>query len=419
MREMEDNSIETIITDPPYWLSFMWKKRDYEVPSIEIRQEALRVLKPWGTALIFAWSRTQHRMACNVEDAGFILKDTIMWMYGSWFPKSHNVAKAVDKIQGNEREKVDKVFPDGSKPRKTANQNFYTWWDDKHSKATYTKGTTEREGRGTALKPAYEPILVCQKSNDWTYANNALKWGVSGLNIDGGRIEIDLNNEDRARSANTVKKTSGIGFDGNKKNTQETPLYNLEQWRFPANIILDEEAGRILDEQSGELKTWWSPNNHKWKYWFWYFQIDERKKLSPNWKWYAWDKWWASRFFKNISLDSRMVYVAKASKKERNAGCEGLEEKVGSNGNKWTDQDYRDNEKKPTTKRQNHHPTVKPIKLMEYLCTLTKTPTWWTVLDPFMGSWTTWVACKNTWRDFIGIEMDEEYMEIAKARIWL
>ena len=264
MKTLEDNSVDTIITDPPYGLSFMGKKWDYDVPAVEVWSECLRVLKPGGTALIFAGSRTQHRMAVNVEDAGFVLKDTIMYMYGSGFPKSHNISKQIDKLNGRDikqyeelgkylkqmrgdkpQNQISKLFPSktggltgcvsnwelgANVPTKTQwiilkkelnlDDSFdelinrveaerevigKNKWDtpvngflpdgrDKSERKTLdiTKSSTPEaklwDGRGTALKPAYEPILLCQKPNDGTYAANALKWGVSGLNIDGGRI---------------------------------------------------------------------------------------------------------------------------------------------------------------------------------------------------------------------------------------
>ena len=196
MKSVPDNSIDCVITDPPYGLKFMGKKWDYDVPSIEIWKECLRVLKPGGTALIFAGSRTQHRMAVNVEDAGFELKDCIMWLYGSGFPKATDISKQLDK--GHKRKVVGKYDSrskfDGCERKEmdvvTANVNLSS---DTRGKVDITVPATEEAKlwngwKSHGLKPAYEPILVAMKPNDGTYANNALKWGVSGLNIDGGRI---------------------------------------------------------------------------------------------------------------------------------------------------------------------------------------------------------------------------------------
>jgi len=326
MAELEDNSIDTIITDPPYGLSFMGKKWDYDVPSIEVWQECLRVLKPGGTALIFAGSRTQHRMAVNVEDAGFILKDCIMWLYGSGFPKATDISKQLDK--GHKRKVIGEQKLQGTARRMKGGNYGDFGGEDTADVVDITEPATEEAKlwngwKSHGLKPAYEPILVAVKPNDGTYANNALEWGVSGLNIDGGRIgteQIEQGREGRGVADST-------SYHDGLKPTERT----MATGRFPANILLDEHTAN---------------NAGEW---------------------------------------SRYFYVAKASKSERG--------------------------------EENNHPTVKPIKLMEYLCTLTKTPTGGCVLDPFAGSGTTGLACINTGRDYILIEREEEYIPIIKARL--
>lgn len=368
LKEIPDNSIDTIITDPPYGLSFMGKKWDYDVPSIEIWKECLRILKPGGTLLCFAGSRTQHRMAVNVEDAGFILKDCIMWLYGSGFPKATDISKQLDKG----KRKVTGTYKTGY-----SKSQLETGYRPKEyeCKITDSNPVTDEAKlwngwKSHGLKPAYEPILVCMKPNEGSYAENAIKHGVSGLNIDGGRISTS--------DKYSYKKCGGSSFGVGKDidGTREYPAEINVKGRFPANIILDEEAAKMLDEQSGEVS------------------------------------------YGNKSGASRFFYTAKASKSERNVGCEGLEEKIGGGMAGTQDQtlltgsgNVRDN------KMKNNHPTVKPLKLMEYLCTLTKTPTGGIVLDPFAGSGTTGIACVKTNRKFIGIERDEEYCEIAKHRI--
>ena len=330
LKEMEANSVDTIVTDPPYGLSFMGKKWDYDVPSVELWTECLRVLKPGGTMLCFAGSRAQHRMAVNVEDAGFELFDTMLWLFGSGFPKSHNIEKALTKSE----------HPEAS---------IWSGW-------------------GTQLKPAYEPIICAKKPLDGTYAANALKHGVSGLNIDGGRIGTEEIEQGR--------KGRGIANSSSYHNGLNPTEKTLATGRFPANIILDEEAGGLLDEQSGVSnggKTYDYTGNKEYKVEGF---IKDNKPNSPS---NRGDKGGASRFF----------YCAKSSKSERT-----------HNGTV-----------------ENGHPTIKPLKLMEYLCTLTKTPTGGVVLDPFMGSGTTGLACKNTGRDFIGIEREAEYIEITRARL--
>jgi len=362
LKGMDTESVDTIITDPPYGLSFMGKKWDYDVPSIEIWQECLRVLNPGGTALIFAGSRTQHRMACNVEDAGFLLFDTIMWLYGSGFPKSTNISKQIQKMSGK-KAKVVGVSKHGAcnKPNgSTFSDDNYEW----KRNFDITEPTDEQaklwDGWGTHLKPAFEPIICARKPNDGTYANNALVHGVSGLNIDGARIGDGSDKIKGGCNNSSGKRESQVSYAIPSKASVDD-CYS--KGRFPANIILDESVAE-----------------------------------GESWK--------------------RYFYTAKASKSERNAGCEGLDEKekryrATANGTGETSK----GSERFTSKMNNFHPTVKPLALMEYLCTLTKTPTGGTVLDPFMGSGTTGVACVNANRDFIGIERDTEYVKIAESRI--
>ncbi len=420
MRTLPANSFDTIITDPPYGIEFMGKKWDYDVPSIEIWQECLRVLKPGGTLLCFAGSRTQHRMACNVEDAGFILKDCIMWLYGSGFPKATDISKQLDK--GHER-KVVGIDPAraGRLVNQTGEYTTESGWSAGNRTAEITAPATEAAKlwngwKSHGLKPAYEPILVAMKPNDGTYANNALTHGVSGLNIDGARIPMSGEDKSMLEAKSSKNPTSNYsGSDGQKYGDYEkdiaTPPH--QQGRFPANIILDEVAGAMLDEQSGELGN----NFRKSKgdgTGVGMFGVSGGSTQGHV------DKGGASRFF----------YCAKASKKERNAGCEHMEEKQTIGGGGITSPQREDGsiivsgEKgaagkygSAKAKASNHHPAVKPIALMESLCTLTKTPTGGIVLDPFMGSGTTGVACRNTGRMFVGIEREVEYCEIAKARI--
>lgn len=321
LKTLPDNSVDAIITDPPYGLSFMSKKWDYDVPSVEIWEECLRVLKPGGYLLAFAGTRTQHRMAVRIEDAGFEIRDMIAWVYGSGFPKSLNIGKAVDKLQGNEREWIcvnpNKVSEEAEQASKGKCQSGRTTHPD------ITIGTSEWEGWGTALKPALEPITVARKPlSEKTVAENCLKWGVGGINIDGCRVEGAY--KWRASNSKVDGEIFKKGSFGDKPH---------ENGRFPANLIHDGS--------------------------------DEVVELFPN-------------------NSQRFFYCAKASKKERGAG--------------------------------NSHCTVKPIALMEYLVKLVSREGH-TILDPFAGSGTTGIACKNLSRHFIGCELDEKYFKIAEERI--
>ena len=344
MKEMGDNSVDSIVADGPYGISFMGKKWDYDVPSVEIWKEALRVLKPGGYLLSFAGSRTYHRMAVNIEDAGFEIRDQIQWLYGSGFPKSFGVGKAIDKAAGVEREVIGRVentgvgsiavenVKQGAQQRTKESLDDYTGWD---ITKPATSEAAEWEGWGTALKPAHEPIVMARKPLIGTVAENVLEHGTGAINVDGCRIG---NKGGTTRGANG----SNAGKPRNTLHGGNFGVENIGKGRWPANVILDEEAGAMLDEQSGTTT-----------------------------------KGGASRFF----------YCPKASKAERSRGCEG-----------------------------NYHPTVKPLTLMRYLCRLV-TPPEGIVLDPFMGSGTTGIAACLEEFNFVGIELEEDYLEIARYRI--
>lgn len=402
MKKIPENSVDTVITDPPYGIGFMGKEWDI-MPRKVLWEEALRVAKPGATLLCFGGTRTYHKLACAIEDAGWILKDCMMWLYGSGFPKSLNIGKQLDKKAGKERKVVGKKeTPSGQKYPEGYDKNSELF---NRANADLTEPATPEaklwDGWGTALKPAYEPIIVAMKPNEGTYAENALKYGVAGLNIDGGRIEGKPRTTHKNGNYSSVGERKDTKFNMGDKYKCPKP-----KGRFPANIILDEEAAKMLDEQSGESKSMANiksdNRDNQGKSMF----LDGVRNPANSYS----DKGGASRFF----------YIAKASKAERNLGCEGLEEKqkVFNGQSAESSKDIKDVEKRFTTRPvANNHPTVKPIKLMEYLCLLTKTPTGGIVLDPFLGSGTTAIAAKKTGRQFIGIEKEGSYCEIARARI--
>ena len=359
LKDLEDNSVDAIVTDPPYGLSFMGKKWDYDVPSVDIWKECLRVLKPGGYLLSFAGTRTQHRMAVNIEDAGFEIRDMIAWVYASGFPKSLNIGKAVDKLQGNEREdlglKTSASYPDSDgvahyKNRKQSEGSQVSTG----GMPRLTKGTSDWEGWGTALKPALEPITVARKPlGEKTVAENCLKWGVGGINIDGCRVGTDTRTY-KGMSSN--KPEVGTFRDDNwkPKNIEVTAT-----GRFPANLIHDGS-----DEVVGLFPNSKSAGEYKKDKLNTFIPEEAMFPLGYQTNAYAGESGSASRFF----------YCAKASKKERNIGCEGLEKKVGV-GNfmaeaKWINDPRSPNggyEAAPSKPQSNSHPTVKPIALMEYL----------------------------------------------------
>lgn len=412
MRELDEASVDAIVTDPPYGLGFMGKEWDDLPPGLDFAAEALRVLKPGGHLLALGGSRTYHRLACAVEDAGFEVRDQIMWLYGSGFPKSLDVSKAVDKKSGvdttdDERWVATPHFVTGE--YKTA-----TGDSEKVGQLTpgkrhlYSPATPEAErwnGWGTALKPAHEPIVVARKPLIGTVAENVLSHGTGALNIDGCRVE-----HDGTGSWGTVNKSNSRGVygsfgdkDGETPGSKRNPA-----GRWPANVILDEEAGRLLDEQSGTLTSGANPTRRG--------SDADRQVLGA---FGGQDECEALRGIDSGGA-SRFFYCAKASKGERNAGLKGFADREqrraysdGLNGPRpHTAADY---EFKPKDVR-NHHPTVKPIELMRYLCRLV-TPKGGIVLDPFTGSGTTGCAAVLEGFTFVGIEREPEYVEIACARI--
>jgi DNA modification methylase len=347
LKEMEDNSVDSIVCDPPYGLHFMGSKWDYDVPSVEIWRECLRVLKHGGHLLAFSGTRTYHRVVVNIEDAGFEIRDQIQWIYGEGFPKSLNV--------GN--------------------------------------------GWGTQLKPANEPICLARKPMIGTTIENMLEYGTGAMNIDGCRIPTNENIELGRNNRNECSSNSyGTGLMGIDRT-------NLNQGRWPANVIHDgsDEAIEHFPETGGghwaKTKITGYGKN--------YGGTQEYEGVGPK------DSLVASA--------ARYFYCAKANQKERNAGCDNLPLKLNENSTygMQSDEGLRNNKRNPenrTREQRNNHPTVKPIALMRYLCRLI-TPPEGIVLDPFMGSGTTGIAACLEEFNFVGIELDEDYLEIARYRI--
>ena len=442
LKKMPDNSVDSVVTDPPYGLSFMNKKWDYDVPSVELWKEVYRVLKPGGHLLSFGGTRTYHRMVVNIEDAGFEIRDQIMWLYGSGFPKSLNIGKAVDKLER-------KVIGENENHRKTKGL-LELGFQDGREKSYNTKGQSDWEGWGTALKPANEPICVARKPlSEKTVAKNVLKWGTGGINIDDCRI----GNERRTTPIYSDDVKDDNTLFGLHKTIQRERV-ETNEGRFPANIILEcicdevikgekgewkktfrsksgeiygggkgtnvvETGGytgdkgdihlnpdcpcRMLDEQSGVSKTT-KRTNFKKNNTMWQEKEDEGDTMSGGFN----DKGGASRFF----------YQAKVSKKERNMGLDKFEEKEYYRLDPNQKTPYTEVQKKyaKRSSRKNNHPTVKPINLMTYLCRLV-TPKNGIVLDPYMGSGSTGISALLEGFRFVGMEMDEDYIKIAESRI--
>jgi DNA modification methylase len=419
LKTLPDNSVDSIVTDPPYGLSFMNKKWDYDVPSVELWQEVYRVLKHGGHVLSFGGTRTYHRMVVNMEDAGFEIRDQIMWLYGSGFPKSYNIGKAVDKIQGNHREVIgEKNRGDVERAKEkgvgyladVANRNNIKQFG--YGTEIITKGESDWEGWGTALKPANEPICLARKPlSEKSVAENVLKYGTGGINIDGCRVELHDGDDSR------------LGGDGSwKTNKSAKNVYNggysgievgsSSLGRFPANVIHD-GSDEVLQ---GFPLTGKGNGEKPYKYSGKEYNNKETSMFNG-------DKPQAPSNFNDSGSASRFFYCAKASKSDRNDGCDKIDGKYVAQGNQAQAELKRGNvnfeqgnKHNKVEFKKNFHPTVKPTDLMRYLCRLI-TPPNGIVLDPFMGSGSTGKGAILEGFDFIGMELDPEYVEIAKARI--
>ena len=433
LKELEDNSIDSIVTDPPYGLSFMGKKWDYDVPSTEIWAECLRVLKPGGHLLSFAGSRTYHRMAVRIEDAGFEIRDQIMWIYGSGFPKSHNIGKNIEKIKVGGKKNLKQIGTRLGIKVETGTSGFsYSkeYVAGKSMGGRQISGeipvyeiTNDYEGWGTALKPAHEPIVMARKPFKGNVAQNVLEWGTGAINIEESRIKTSDNLNGGTYAKNPSKRETIWGEDAKNSFVRGgAGDFQQPEGRFPANVIFDEEAGKILDEQSGKLNKQGkckTDNKSGWQN-----EYVGGNEVNPVERKLYLDEGGASRFF----------YCPKTSKKERN---EGLDKFADLSGNVVANASGRQYKlfcqtcekrqgickcetanfgyKNPNTTK-NNHPTVKPTDLMLYLIRLV-TPKGAVTLDPFMGSGSSGKAAVRGGFKFLGIEREAEYLEIAKARI--
>ena len=394
LQRFADNSIDSIVTDPPYGLSFMGRKWDYQVPSIELWTEILRVLKPGGYAVAFCGTRTYHRLVVNMEDAGFEIRDQLQWIYGSGFPKSHNLGKAYDaKIKtGKSGPKAMRqaAMGDDYKPTPGAGTPDYGNKGNHfgNSSEIYEhKLDNKFEGWGTALKPANEPIVLARKPiSEKTVIANAIKWGTGGINIDASRVE----------HSDTLTGGFGngaIGFGGGDAKGVE--WQKKTEGRFPANVIhdgSDEVLEHFPHTKSGGGNRNGAQNGELFN------GVGDTGVDRP--------------FPSSEGSAARFFYCAKVSKKERNFGLDDFEDK------KIVDrQEYQNNPHKTRpVGRKNTHPTVKPVALMAYLCKLI-TPVGGTILDPFNGSGSTGMAAIQEGFGYVGIDLDEEHIKVSDARI--
>jgi site-specific DNA-methyltransferase (adenine-specific) len=395
---LPDNSVDSIVTDPPYELGFMGKSWDSSgiAYNVDLWRECLRVLKPGGHLLSFGGTRTWHRIAVAIEDAGFEVRDSIAWMYGSGFPKSLDVSRAIDKAAGAEREVSGitkgagigggNTFTDDN--WKGIGREFYERFE-----VPASEEAQQWEGWGTALKPAFEPVIVARKPLIGTVAANVLEHGTGALNIDGSRIGTGGGTARDGRA--TEPNESGWA------NMKGHGIAELNKGRWPANVILDEYSAGLLDEQSGVSKSTATARINAPTKSVAHGAEKENTTFGHN------DSGGASRFF----------YVAKASKRDRNEGLEGLPEvRTGAMSATQDGTMLTGSGNERTTSRQNFHPTVKPTALMRYLVKLV-TPPGGTVLDPFTGSGSTGKAAILEGFTFIGCEMTEDYVPIIQGRL--
>jgi site-specific DNA-methyltransferase (adenine-specific) len=389
MKKLPDRSIDAIVTDPPYELAFMGKKWDASgiAYNVDMWGECLRVLKPGGHLLAFGGSRTYHRMACAIEDAGFEIRDSLHWVYSQGFPKSLDISKAIDKAAKAEREiigEIDKLQSYGN-----GANSVYGDGPDKHHRMLITSPSTPEakqwSGYGSALKPAHEPVVLARKPLDGcTIAENVLRWGCGGLNVDGCRIET--NGEELSCS---ISAPFAKGLTLHKSATPGIEREGHALGRFPSNLIHDGSEVVLAEfAKAGESKSQRSMRGLAGRHDP--GQGPEHNRIKP----YSNsvrghdDEGSPARFFQACPFTEEdipaFLYYAKASKSDRGEG--------------------------------NTHSTVKPTSLIRYLCKLI-TPPGGTILDPFGGSGTTGIAAIKEGFHYILIEQQEEYCEIARKRV--
>jgi site-specific DNA-methyltransferase (adenine-specific) len=411
MATLDAASVDAIVSDPPYGLSFMGKGWDHGVPGVEFWAEALRVAKPGAHLLAFGGTRTYHRLACAIEDAGWEIRDCVMWVYGSGFPKSHDVSKAIDKAAGAEREVVGEKITG----RALGGSN----WRDGNAggqemvpvTAPATDAARQWSGWGTALKPAWEPIIVARKPLVGTVAENVLTHGTGGINVDGCRVGGGEQPKPcRAPGWDSVNKANAAaGYRPGDYQQGDSEYRPSELGRWPANLIHDgsDEVVGLFPQtcaSSGRPRRNTAAAHNA---------TNSMGKSVADWITLGHDD--------NGGSAARFFYCAKASKADRDEGCEGLPQTIKqsvAHGDKRHGTLPYTNEPREMNPRPrgNHHPTVKPTDLMRYLCRLV-TPPGGIVLDPFTGSGSTGKAATLEGFRFIGIEREAEYVEIAKARI--
>ena len=406
MRGMEPESVDAVVTDPPYGLEFMGKEWDHGIPGAPFWEAAIRVAKPGAHLLAFGGTRTHHRLMCAIEDAGWEIRDCLMWVYGSGFPKSLDVGKAIDKAAGSERE----VIGTHPKPAGTPNYKVSIAREVLDLTAPATDAAKQWDGWGTALKPAWEPIILARKPLVGTVAANVLEYGTGGLNIDGCRVGSEtITTHSRGHNTAFPKRPAEKTVEeSGRYKRQDLELGQVRQGRWPANVVHDgseEVVGLFPVTKSGVMKA----------------ETQRAAQDEPGSVCYGTFGGNATDAdtYGDMGSAARFFYCAKASRSEREAGLDGMPlSKAGvmqDDEYNW-ERDGKGNQINLAIRLRNHHPTVKPIALMRWLCRLV-TPPKGLILDPFCGSFSTGVAAALEGFRCLGIDDKLEYCDIARRRV--
>lgn len=411
LQGFEDCSFDALACDPPYGFRFMGKTWDYTVPSVQEWCECLRVLKPGAPLVAFGGSRTYHRLACKVEDAGFELRDQLMWLYAKGFPKSQNIALAIDKAAGAERKVIGTRTLTGNAAISTKEKGG-TFGVQVGSippkEVNVTAPATELaqlwDGYGTALKPGHEPIVLARKPLDGTMAENVARWGVGGLAIDRCRIGSEPHTINRwIDGAKPFGGGAGHNYEG-----------ATVEGRWPANLLFDEDAAAIFDAEVGPRKSGLAVRENGGGGQIMSGIGDQPYKPKPSLP--------NIGYMDGKTNPSRFFFCSKVATKEREAGCDALPKRsAGEVTDREDGSEGLDNPRAGagrTGGARNHHPTLKPISLTTWLCRLIMPPKPGVILVPFAGAGSEMIgALKAGWPHVFGIERDIEYVRIAQARL--
>lgn len=404
LRQVPDSTFHACLTDPPYGLSFMGKHWDYDVPSVEVWKEVVRVLRPGAAVLSFGGTRTYHRLVCNAEDGGLEVRDQLCWLYAKGFPKSLNVSKALDKAAGAERPVIGTQTLTGNAAvsLKDKGGTYGVQVGTVPPKVVNVTGPATEEaktwdGYGTALKPAHEPILLARKPLDGTVAENVLRWGCGALDIDGCRVGQAFKS---GWSDSGSKAGPNLAMSGG--NTEREAKPDAAK-RWPANLLLDEGAAEVVDATQPRTKSTKYPEH-----------TADGAVLPLQTR--------SAGGYSDSGGPSRFFFSSKVSTRERNEGCDLLPLKTAGEATDREDDTAGLDSPRTGAGRtggaRNHHPTLKPIALARYLAQLIRPPGDPLILIPFAGAGSEVIGASLAgWTAGLAIERDPDYVQIARARI--